>query len=180
MLEIAQGLASPGETQRATAQRLQKIAESILKDDGKTPRRPTGEEDPDQQPMTRAEWKKEQARIQEEQAQAQAMEAIASEARELGYVENTPEHALLMLKALDPDVSGDLTKAHEKVQEHYTKKAQEIAERKAAAGERWPGVVSNTGAAGAADVEGGPTTDWKAARMGALAYIKAQAGKVQG
>ncbi len=180
LLDIARQLADPS-TQPAVAKRLQAIADGILKGsaDGK-PTRPTGEEDPDQRPMTRAEWKAEQARLNEEQKQAQAIREIEDEARSLGIEPGSLEYAELLYIAQDPEVAGVLSKAHEKLEAHYAAKAKARAEALAAKGERWPGVPGlNTGGTGAADAEGGPPKTWGDARKGAIAYLRARAGATQ-
>lgn len=175
LLDITRQLADPA-TQPAAAKRLQKIAEKIMDGAEKgTATRPDGEEDPDQRPMTRKEWREEQARLQEEQEQAQAIRSIEEAAEGLGIKPGSLEYAELLYIAQDPEVAGDLTKAKELLDEHYAKKARERAEAIAAKGERWPGVPSTTGTP-AGDAEASEPKTWAEARKSAMAKIKARAG----
>lgn len=180
LLGIARQLADPT-TQPDAAKRLQGIAENIMKAQGEgKATRPDGEEDPDQRPMTRAEWKAEQARLQEDAARDAAIADIENTSKALGIEPGSPDYALLLLFAQEPEVSGDLNKAKERLDRHYADKAKAEAEAHAARGERWPGVpgtaAGQAGGTGPADVEGGHPKSWKDARQGALAYLRARAG----
>lgn len=174
LLEIAKGLADPN-LQPATAKRLKEIAERI--EASQSPTTPTGEPDPDQAPLTKAEWK----RLEKEREEAQTLEAgikaIETEARSLGYEPDSARYAMLLFEAQNPEVSGDLTKADERVKayestviEGYRKSVQEGSEK-------WPGVVVPGSGTGAADVEGGAPKSFSEARKAALARLTGRPGK---
>lgn len=171
-LDIAAGLADPTR-QEASAKRLQQIANELLESEG-APRRPTGDVDPDQQPLTRAEFEKLSAERAEQQGIQDGIRQIVAEAKQLGYVENSPDYNELLFHASSPDVAGDLTKAHAKVQARKQEIIDSYAKDVAANGERWPAAA--TAATAAAAMDGGPPKDFKSARKGALAWLNARPG----
>lgn len=183
LLDIARQLADPS-LQPEAAKRLQTIAAAILEDEegtepGKTrtPKTPLGEEDPDQQPMTRAEWKKEQARIREEEANERAILAIEDEARQLGYEPGSDDYFFLLQKAQLPDVNGDLKKAAEKVEEHYRERSSARARQVEERAGRWPG-SPGTASDAAAIAEKSELKSFKDAAAATKALFGARAGRV--
>ncbi len=88
----------------------------------------------------------------------------------------TLEYAELLYLAQDPDVSGDLKKAHEKLEAHYVAKASARAEAHGEKAARWPGAPGTAAGTGAADAEGGSPKTFKDSRAGALAFLRGKAG----
>lgn len=131
LLDIAKQLADPN-LQPAAAKRLQTIASEILKDaDSGVARRPTGEEDPADKPLTRREWEKLQADRDAEAASKEGMAAIYRDMEKLGYPDSNSEDSRLLLGYATNEANGDLNKAHEMVQawkeKLYTAHAEEVA-----------------------------------------------------
>lgn len=183
LLDIARQLADPT-LQPEAAKRLQTIAAAILEDDDgtepgktRTPKTPLGEEDPDQRPMTRAEWKIEQARIREEEANERAIAQIEDEARQLGYEPGTDDYFFLLQKAQLPDVAGDLKKAAEKVEDHYRERASQRAREVQDRASRWPGAPGTAADAASEVAKGRELKTFRDAAAATAALFQGRAGQ---
>lgn len=131
LLDIAKQLADPS-LQPAAAKRLQAIAEEILKGEDSGPRRPTGEVDPLEKPLTRREWEDLERQKDQRRTEKDNMDAIYRDAEKLGYSDpDSPESALLFRFALR-DTDGDLKAAHERVLAYneaiVSRHAEQVAE----------------------------------------------------
>ena len=173
LLDIARQLADPN-TQPAAAKRLMAIAQKIEESQANgTPTRPDGEEDPDARPLTKREWEQLQTERDNKAAEDRAIAQLEDEAKALGYEPGSAEYFFLLDKAQLPDVSGDLNKAHELVEQFFADKAAERARRVEEKAGRWPGVAGSAPNTGAADPDAKPITDFKAARRSAMARLAA-------
>ncbi len=174
LLDITRQLSDPA-TQPAVAKRLQAIADNILKG-GDIPKRPTGEEDPNQKPLTRAEWE----RLQQERDQEQQVNQLLDEVESLGYKPGTPDHAAFMAILMEPDVAGVVSKAQEKMNERKQAERQAIIDEYVKSvqegKERWPG--SNTGALPGFQPPAETPKTPREATKAAMAALAARAGAV--
>lgn len=144
LLDIAKQLADPA-LQPAAAKRLQSIAERILSDSDTGVKRPTGEVDPDERPLTRREWKELEAKRDSDEKAKLSMDAIYKEAAKLGYEDpNSEESALLFRYALN-ETEGDLSKADERVKAYKQAIVDNYAKEVEAQRDKW---LSSPGAAG--------------------------------
>jgi len=187
-LELARKIADPDQ-QLTAAEEFEAIAHRIKEarsDSTAPPTRPSGEEDPDQKPLTVAQWKKMQAE-QDEQTQLQAaVTSIEREATELGVpptvevngeVKDNPRYVLLLHAAQAPEVAGDLTKAAEALKffeqdviNRHTSEVQGMSEK-------YPTPPGQAPGGAPADQQGGPPKTYKEARKGAMAFLAAKAGQ---
>lgn len=177
LLRMVRGLGDPNE-QAKTAAEWKDIAERIL--NAETPVGPTGEEDPDAQPITRRDWKQMEAQRQHEAM----VQHIVAEAGELGFPEfvqgpNGPEpnirYSMLLHAAQRPEIAGDLKKAAEHVQQYERSVVDTHAKHLQENGEKWPPTTGTAGNTGAQEPQERP--NYKDARKGALAWLASKAGQ---
>jgi hypothetical protein len=174
VLAIFRDLADPNK-QVAAAQRLADISSRLLESDGGV-RRPTGEDDPDEQPLTRKEWKELQQQRDQEAAQTEALKQLESEASAKGYPPDSPGYTVLLSAMMDPDVAGDMDKAVEKVKAYETSIVETYRKQVEQNGERWPGSGGGSPTP-PSDPEAGVKPGWGNARAAAAAFLKARAGQ---
>lgn len=174
VLAIFKDLADPAK-QVAAAQRLADISARLLESEGQT-RRPTGEEDPDEKPLTRKEWKELQEQRDQEQANATALKQLESAATEKGYPPDSPGYTVLLSAMMEPDVAGDMDKAVAKVKEYETSIVEAYRQTVEKNGERWPGAPAGGSGTPPADPESGVKPGWGNARAAAAAFLKARVG----
>ena len=171
LLDIAKQLSDPT-TQPAAAKRLQAIADKIMEAQGQGKvTRPDGEEDPDSKPLTRKEFEELQKERDQAAQEKQAIESLENEARKLGYEPGSDEYFFLLGKAQEPDVAGDLAKAHEKVEQFFADKAAARARQVEEKAGKWPGAPGTAGNSGGAGNEVEPPKNWKEARTRAMATL---------
>lgn len=166
LLGLAQDLSSP-EKQAEAARRMRAVADSLL--EGVEP-------DPEaEKPLTLADLQRIEAERAAEAEQKAAVEAVFTEAKELGYEKDTPDFALLMWLAANaekPEEAGDLRAAHKRIEDGRRAIIDQwVAEQKAKGG-NFP-VQAGAGAPPAQRSE--PPKDWKEAR--ARAEARAAAAK---
>lgn len=175
VLAIFRDLADPVK-QVAAAERLAEISARLLENETPGSRRPTGEEDPDEQPLTKAEWKKLQAQRDQEQAQATALKQLEAEATEKGYPPDSLGYPMLLSAMMEPDVAGDIDKAVEKVKAYETSIVESYRKSVEQNGERWPGAASGGSPTPPGDPDAGVKPGWANARAASLAFLKAKVG----
>ncbi len=173
LLDLTRRLSDPT-SQVAAAKEWKEVVEAIESRDGKA--RPDGKEDPAQQPLTRAEY---EAMRDEERKQAddsKLLESIQKEAADLGYKPDSREYAQLMFELLDPEVAGDMKKAHERIEGSVKSLKDKVIadyrkEVEANAG-RWPGGAEVTTPVDQSEAP----KDWKDARAAVFAKLAGKAG----
>lgn len=181
-LGLARGLADPS-LQGKTAAELKDIAERILaaSEEGVGP---TGEPDPDAQPLTRKEFKELQKQQRDEEQHAAAIQQIESEATALGFPPFVDEpdgpapnmrYSMLLHAAQRPDVAGDMKKAAEHVEKYEKTIIDGHAARLQESGKKWPPPAGTAPNTGAAEPQERPT--FAGARKAALAWAAAKVGQ---
>lgn len=176
-LELAKQIASGDPAaQKSAAKRFREIAERI---DGATvPVTPTGEEDPDQKPLTRAELREIQAQEREQQELQTQIKAIEADAEREGITVGSPRYATYLYALQQPDVAGDHDKAMAVLNAERQAIIDEYAKQVAEGQEKWPAAVGSA-ALGAPGEEIKPKT-WRDARAAAAALVSGRAGQATG
>lgn len=179
-LQLAKQIASgdPAE-QKAAAKRFREIAERI--DSSGVPTTPTGDEDPDQKPLTVKEWKALQAEQEEQQLLQSQVKAIEADAEREGIKVGSPTYASYLYALQQPEVAGDHDKAMELVKAERQAIIDDYARSVAEGSAKWP-VLPGDGAGGAGAGVEEPVTpkSWKEARKIAAARLAGKAGVVTG
>lgn len=173
LLEMFHDLSDP-KAQKRAAKELSEIAAKVLEQEA--PTRPTGEEDEDEKPLTKREWKELQAQRDQEAATATALKQLESEATEKGYPPDSPGYTVLLSAMMEPDVAGDIDKAVERVKAYEASIVESYRKQVEANGQRWPGAAPSAPSA-PGDPEGGFKPGWKNARAAAAAMIAAKVGQ---
>ena len=171
-LTLAQQIASGDpEQQKAAAARFREIAERI--DGSEVGTKPTGEPDPDLQPLTRKELRE----IQEAAAQEQQIEAgikqIEAEAVAAGIPLESPRYASYLWALQQPDVAGDSEKALALIKADEQSIVDGYAKRVAEGADKWPSVAP-AGAAPSDEAEA--PKSWKDAGRRAAAFVAGREG----
>lgn len=173
LLEVFHDLSDPKAQKKAAAE-LAAIAEKVLGNEG-APTRPTGEEDPDEKPLTKKEWERLEAERDQERATTQALAQLEREAGEKGYPKDSPGYTVLLSALMEPDVAGDIDKAVVKVQEYEASVVEKYRKQVEETGAKWPGAPASA-PANPADPDSGPPIGFDKARKAAHAFLKAKAG----
>ena len=175
LLKMFHDLSDP-KAQKRAAKELSEIAAKVLEAEG-APTRPTGEEDPDERPLTKKEWQRLEAEKDTARAQEQALKQLESEATSKGYPPDSPGYTVLLSSMLDPDVAGDIDKAVAKVEAYeqaivakYSKTVQEN-------NGRWPCGAPESSPSAPADPDSGPPVGWSASRKAAAAFLASKVGR---
>jgi hypothetical protein len=174
LLELFHDLSDP-KAQKRAAKELAEIAAKVNESDA--PSRPTGEEDPDEQPLTKKEWKRLQDEKDQESAQATAIKQIEAEATRLGYPPDSKDYTLLLSEMIDPDVAGDVEKAAANVAAYKQGIIDDYSKQVAEGSEKWPAGTPPSSPADPSDPDAGPPIGWKKSRKAAEAWLKAKAGE---
>ncbi len=175
LLDIFHDLSDPKAQKKAAAE-LAKIAKAVTDADGDTPTRPTGEEDPDEKPLTKKEWQRLETERDTTRAQEQALQQIEKEASEAGYPPDSLGYSMLLSAMLDPEVAGDVTKAAAKVGEYETSVIDRHRKTLEDQGQKWPGAPESSPNP-PADPESGPPIGFANARAAATAFLKGRPGR---
>jgi hypothetical protein len=174
LLEVFHDLSDP-QAQKKAAKTLAEIADRVLESEGTTTR-PTGEEDPDERPLTKKEWERLEAEKDQARAQEQALKQLEREATDKGYPPESPGYTVLLASLMEPDVAGDIDKAVKRVEEYEQSVVEKYRKQVEERGEKWPGAPA-TAATPAAEPGAGPPIGWGNARKAAAAFLAAKAGE---
>lgn len=176
-LELAKQIASgDAAQQKAAAKRFREIAERI---DGATvPVTPTGEEDPEQKPLTVKEWKALQAQQDDDRHLQEQVRLIEADATKEGIEVGSARYATYLYALQQPDVAGDHEKAMAVLNADRQAIIDQYAKAVAEGQEKWP-VAPGSAALGAPGEEVKPL-NWKDARKAAAALISGRAGAATG
>lgn len=176
-LELAKQIASgDAKQQKAAAARFREIAERI---DGATvPVTPTGEEDPEQKPLTIKEWKALQAEQNESAELQRQVKLIEADAEREGITVGSPRYATYLYALQQPDVAGDHDKAMAVLNAERQAIIDEYAKSVNEGNGAWPPAAGSS-ASGAAGEEIKPS-NWRDARKAAAALIAGRAGQATG
>lgn len=161
--------------QREAAAQFEAIAQKIK--GAETPVTPSGEPDPDQQPLTKAEWKALQAEQNEKDNLDRLVGEIEAEAKSAGIEPNTPRYASYLFIMQQPDVAGDHTKALAALEAQEQQTIDRYAASVASGSAKWP---TQAGGASAPPGEETKPRSWKDARAAASALIAGRAGQSTG
>lgn len=164
LLDIARQIV---ESPRDAAKRMVEVAKGL-----------TGEEfeklleDQGPQYLTAEDLDKQLSARQQKEQEEQAVKAVQSEAKTLGYEEGTAGYADLMFRAFN-EHEGDLDAAHKAREAEKQEIISEYLKSKAAGNDNFPPVTADgSGAAG----DGGPPKDFAGARAALTERLKASLG----
>lgn len=166
LLDVVKRLGDP-DTQPEAARQLQQLAGRLLE----------GYEEQlaeDEKPLTVKEWQEREAARERERAEQQAVQDVITEAKGLGYEENTPDWAVLMWEAANaakPEEKGDLAAAHARIQARQKAAIDSWVEEQRAKGAKW---IDPADAGSAPQESTPPPGGWKGARERIEARIAAQ------
>jgi hypothetical protein len=175
LLEMFHDLSDP-KAQKRAAKELSEIAAKVLDADG-PPVRPTGEEDPDEKPLTKKEWERLEAQKDQTRAQEQALKQLESEATDKGYPPDSPGYTVLLSSLMEPDVAGDMDKAVAKVEAYEQAIVEKYRTKVTENADKWPGGAPPSAPNAPGDPDAGVPVGWGGARKAAAAYLAAKAGK---
>lgn len=175
LLEVFHDLSDP-KAQKKAAKELADIASKVLDAEG-PPTRPTGEEDPDERPLTKKEWERLQAERDQASAQDRALKQLEAEATDKGYPPESLGYPMLLSALMEPDVAGDVDKAVAKVKAYEQSVVDQYRKQLEEQGQKWPVGAPASSPNPPADPEAGPPVGWSNARKAAAAYLKGKAGR---
>lgn len=175
LLDVFADLSDP-KAQKKAAKELADIAAKVLENESGAATRPTGEEDPDERPLTKKEWERLEAEKDSARAQEQALKQLESEATAKGYPPDSPGYTVLLSSLMDPDVAGDIDKAVAKVEAYEQSVVEKYRKQVEENGQKWPAGAAPSGDARPADIDSGVKPGWGNARAAAAAFLKAKAG----
>lgn len=176
VLGLFKDLSDP-DKQVDAARRLAEISERVLaRGDGAPPKRPTGEDDPGEQPLTRKEWERLESEKENQRGIQQAIKQIESEATSAGFPPDSEGYTLLLGYMQEPEIAGDVTKAAAKVKAYEQAIVSRYTKGVEANGERWPGTTETVEGA-PAEPGAGEVVGWDKARKAARAFLDSRAGQ---
>jgi len=158
--------------QREAAAQFEAIAQKIK--GAETPVTPQGEPDPDQQPMTRAEWKALQSEQSEKENLDRLVGEIEAEAKAAGIEPNTARYASYLFIMQQPDVAGDHGKALAALEAQEQSTIDRYAANVASGAAKWP---TQAGGNGAPPGQERKPLSWKDARSAAAALASGRPGQ---
>ena len=175
LLDVFHDLSDP-KAQKKAAKELAEIAAKVLENESDAPTRPTGEEDPDERPLTKKEWERLEAEKDQSRAQEQALKQLESEATAKGYPPDSQGYTVLLSALMEPDVAGDIDKAVAKVEAYEQSVVEKYRKQVEENGQKWPTGSTTSGPAAPADIDSGVKPGWGNARAAAQAFLKAKVG----
>ncbi len=139
---------------------------------------PTGEEDPDQKPLTVKEWKALQAEQESNRFLKEQVQIIEADAEREGIEVGSPRYATYLYALQQPEVAGDHAKAMEVLNAERQSIIDAYAKGVSEGTEKWP-VAPGSAPLGAPGEDVKPKS-WREARRAAAAMASGRAGQATG